>query len=379
MNSAEKKAPEPSMDDIISSIRNIIADDTQEATPVETPPAVESQAPAIVQLTENQIAEPVSAQANGVPAGSDVGDLATAPETAAIAPTSADLEIASEIDAVPGLVTAPEAPATQAAPAPGITTPNLKISEPSQPATAVAAPEIEDVMAAAAQPIEPVQVLTPAPVVEPVVAEMSAQAPAPIILDDEPAVPLEDDIAFVSPEPGQVSPTSPAADLSQGKSFAQANDPVEEMMQSVSADQAELDTVNNGVDPDQILDGMEPAVVNESAPITAPIVQEPIVEAAAPIENIAKEAPVVLDASQVTPEDAVAITAVAAATTQALSGASAPEATPDAEQAPESNSLESSVKAMLKPMIKEWLDDNMPRILEGAIKEEVDVSGSDKT
>ena len=30
MNSAEKKAPEPSMDDIISSIRNIISDEPQE-------------------------------------------------------------------------------------------------------------------------------------------------------------------------------------------------------------------------------------------------------------------------------------------------------------------------------------------------------------
>ena len=35
------------------------------------------------------------------------------------------------------------------------------------------------------------------------------------------------------------------------------------------------------------------------------------------------------------------------------------------------NALEDSIKAMLKPMIRDWLDDNMPRILEGAIKEEV--------
>ncbi len=32
--------------------------------------------------------------------------------------------------------------------------------------------------------------------------------------------------------------------------------------------------------------------------------------------------------------------------------------------------LEESIKDMLKPMLKEWLDDNMPRLLEGAMKEQ---------
>ena len=82
----------------------------------------------------------------------------------------------------------------------------------------------------------------------------------------------------------------------------------------------------------------------------------------------------VVDASRVTPEDAAAISAVAAATSEALVGE-----TPETEQQSAGkecgSTLEDSIKEMLKPLIREWLDDNMPRILEGAVREEVKGSG----
>jgi cell pole-organizing protein PopZ len=34
-------------------------------------------------------------------------------------------------------------------------------------------------------------------------------------------------------------------------------------------------------------------------------------------------------------------------------------------------SLEDSIRAMLRPMVKDWLDGNMPRLLESAIKDEL--------
>ena len=381
MSSAEKKAPEPSMDDIISSIRNIIADDTQETAPAPEAPAVEAPAPAVVQLTENQIAEPGIAQVNGLSTSPDIPAPVPAPEQVviaepAIAPSTPDLDVASEIDAVPGLMAALEVPlvaaATQSKPVP--VAPELTISEPLSPAAELEAAPINDVLAApvpAVMPTTPDIMTAPAPE-----ASIAPEPAAPAFNAPAAATIIEDDIAFVSPEDPQnsladatLAPTIP--------SLTPTNDPVEEMMQSVNADKADGDLVNNGVDPDQILEGMEPAVaaITPSAPVeAAPVVQEQAIGAAPGLE-----APVVLDASQVTPEDAVAITAVAAATTQALSGASPSEPVADTVQKSAGSSLEDSVKAMLKPMIREWLDDNMPRILEGAIKEEVDIPGSDKT
>ncbi len=377
MNSAEKKAPEPSMDDIISSIRNIIADDARETAPAQTAPAVETSAPAIVQLTENQIAEPAIEQANGVSATPDAMASAPAAEVItepAVAPSTPDQEIASEIDAVPGLAATSEAPAATLEPI----APALNISEPLSPASELESAPANDVMAASAPTVAPAApdiMAAPAPesaiAAAPVPPEVNAQMPAAII---------EDDIAFVSPEVTQNSLADPSL-TSVAPSLTPTNDPVEEMMQSVRADQTEGDLVNNGVDPDQILEGMDSsaAEVAPSTPVeAAPVVKEPGIAPAKGEEVVAEEAPIVLDASQVTPEDAVAITAVANATTQALSGTSLAKPTAITTQNQSGRSLEESVKAMLKPMIKEWLDENMPRILAGVIKEEVALPDSDK-
>ncbi len=398
MNSAEKKAPEPSMDDIISSIRNIIADDAQETVPVpktpaseslapETNPAVEVPSPAIVQLTENQIAEPAIEQVNGAPASPDAA--VPAPEPAAIpepaiAPSTPDLEVANEIDAVPGLAAAPEALAAVAAPEPIPTppvAPELTISEPLTPATQLGAAPINDLTVAS--PLPTVAPAAPEAMMAPAPSGAMAPEPAlPELNEQEPAAIIEDDIAFVTPE---VSPNSLAevAPVSTAPPMSATSDPVEEMMQSVNADQADSEQVNNGVDPDKILEGMEPSgaevAIKAALMEPAPVEQAPVIDPAPSVKAVADEAPVVLDASQVTPEDAVAITAVADATKKALTGASPSEVVADVPQKKAGNSLEDSVKAMLKPMIKDWLDDNMPRILEGAIKEEVDLPDSDKT
>ncbi|MCP4935931.1 MAG: hypothetical protein GY927_17400, partial [bacterium] len=248
MNSAEKKAPEPSMDDIISSIRNIISDDAQETVPAHEAPAVEAPAPAIVQLTENQIAEPAIEQVSGVSATPDAMVPNPLPEPVAVQSTP-DLEIANEIDAVPGLMTALETSISAEAPAP--VAPKLTVSEPLPPATQVEAAPINDGMAPTAPTIMPATseaIATPAPqaAITPELAasELNAQVPAASLSLDEPATIIEDDIVFVSPEVSQnsLTDTSLAPDA---LSTTPTNDPVEEMMQSVNADQAESDLVSN--------------------------------------------------------------------------------------------------------------------------------------
>lgn len=414
MNSAEKKAPEPSMDDIISSIRNIIADDTQESAPAPQAESVE-QAPPVVQLTESQIAQPVVEQ--GVEAAPQV---AAPPPTAIVTPEPSfapepavtdafdSAQIANEIQAVPGLEVAADVPVvldTPAAPIEALKTPvapAIAAPEPTTPIDVVQpvdTPDVNSLMAAAPALAAPAPEVMPAPVVEnivsapvaePVIAEQPVMAPAPVeavqpvqsvaeavpqpmedvpapaaempVIDPAPA--LVDDIAFVSPEPVAVEPAPVAAAMSETVDVVDiANDPVEEMMQAAAAAPSENDTINNEIDPDQILEGIESPSVEVAAPVAPE--RETVSQVEPSVAEVTEEASFVLDASQVTPEDAAAITAVAAATSEAMAGTSEPE------KKQGGNSLEDSIKEMMKPMIREWLDDNMPRILEGAIKEEV--------
>ena len=369
MNSAVKKTSEPSMDDIISSIRNIIADDTQEASPAAAvQAALEVPAP-IVQLTENQIADPI-AQAN---AGETAAVLA--PANTVIDPL-AGAEIATEIDAVPGVAVAVAIPIEQSvAVAPDVVQLEPVQAIASTPVPTEIIPQIETIsvqkspeinvqMTAASEvpaaiPAEPVQQVAISSetslddaVQSEAVAPIAAAAPLVPSLDA-----LTDQVAAAGI--AEVQPAMSLADRLQGTT----PDPVEEMMLSTPEN---ADGVNADVNPDHILDGMD------QSPVAAMETSSPSehgIAPAAPFAEISEE-PIVLDASQVTPEDAAAITAVAAATSEALAGRTTPvEKT--------GNSLEDSVKEMLKPMIRDWLDENMPRILEGAIKEEVKVPGTD--
>ncbi len=44
-------------------------------------------------------------------------------------------------------------------------------------------------------------------------------------------------------------------------------------------------------------------------------------------------------------------------------------------QAPQGGPLETAVREMLRPLLVQWLNENMPRILENAIREEIAVRG----
>ena len=399
MNSVEKKAPEPSMDDIISSIRNIIADDTQESPTATPEPAAENTAPSVVKLTENQIAEPVAE----VEPVADMSEPVDDPQPAEADVFDAfdafdDMQVANEIDAVPGAETTPEIatpPAAKIPPAEAVQTPeSIEPVEPEAVVTEFAAiapvdaepapvePEIiepvavtpEDVFDAPALPQETKPEIVAAPSVQETAAAEPEKAPAadaPIAEVDMAPVDVAasdiaaaeeflEDVGFGAPEKSEASSPPPVTE-----------DPVASIMKVVDAVSEQGDISENNINAAQKIESVDAskpaeiqpeALVAEVVPVMAPPPPPP-----QPAVSVAAIQPVVLDASRVTPEDAAAITAVAAATSEALAG------TPNKPaKKPGSVTLEDSIKAMLKPMIREWLDDNMPRILEGAIQEEVD-------
>ncbi|MCF6198796.1 MAG: DUF2497 domain-containing protein [Hyphomicrobiaceae bacterium] len=383
MNSAEKKASEPSMDDIISSIRNIISDEPQESIPVlsaDGPPANTAVPvdPPVVQLTEKQIAEPVAEVLEPAPTPVvepafalsqtqiiEEEPIEPAPAVTPFAETSPfstdpvlstplnSAEIASEIASVPGVMVAGALPPIEAF------TPEVP------PLAAPLVPELPPIEDALLDSVEPALLFNAEPVLQTPeqdnksdsltarIDDLSSTSPASVL--DAPGV---EEINNLAPAPVNSIEDMIEASSSPGEeeSFAQAN----------------------GVESERILEGME--IETNDLPIAAVLKETDIEETAeakleeSPLDEASTDnAPVVLDASKVTAEDAVAISAVAAATSEALAGTSAPAEPKEGCN----NSLEDSIKAMLKPMIRDWLDDNMPRILEGAIKEEVKDSGSD--
>ena len=103
------------------------------------------------------------------------------------------------------------------------------------------------------------------------------------------------------------------------------------------------------------------------------------------VGDIAQSSKVALDNA-----GAAAVSAIAVTTSNVFTDEGAKKQEPGVKQSeellsePSANnmkvevkSLEDSVREMLKPMIKDWLNSNMPRILEGAVKEELS-SNEDK-
>ena len=388
MNSVEKKVPEPSMDDIISSIRNIISDEPQESAPVPGSQEPTPVVPAVVQLTENQIAAPVAAEpvlpvdTNAMPLEqqapeplvSKMPPAVPSPEILSETPPAkaevlleqspvqiqeqqlSSAQVASEIGAVPGVMVASQA--LQPAPPP--------VQQEIPPLIAPLVPETVAVVPEDVAAIE-VTGLSTADIAQTKITETKATSLTARL----------DDLSSASQATLQDMPITDGSE----NDLSVADDPIVDLIETSRAPGYE-DTFDqaNGVNPDQILDGMKA----EPQDMPVPATKEDGVKAAPEVSTVGRPAPdiptpakqeekppVVLDASKVTPEDAVAISAVATATSEALAGTSAPVTSGGP------STLEDSIKAMMKPMIREWLDDNMPRILEGAIKEEVKGSDSD--
>ncbi len=422
MSSARKNIADPSMADIISSIKNILDDDSGESASGQVSTSDNASAP-VMQLTENQIAEPER--------GAGAGDIPTKTsdplvlDEAAIVPDPAT-PAASMNEAVGP---APENPA----PAPG-NAPENTVVAPAQPATGtveqtIASPvpplanELTAVDTAAEIPAasaqltgsaqtaaaapRPPETQSPAPVAPsaPDAAAVPAASAAPVandVVSAQPAVPAQEPAGATGSAPvaaqgalpaeqGGNAPSAeqpvenmpdsdPLAVSPLDEALGEPGDPVGEMMRAADADPMPAENFGGEVATDRMLEDLPSGEVENTdsspgAPETSSVPgQDNVTAAAVPVsetgpapEPESEPEPVIVDATRVSPEDAAAITAVAAATSEALAGT--PEETAPKEKC---TSLEDSIKAMLKPMIREWLDDNMPRILEGAIREEVE-------
>lgn len=359
--SSTEQAPEPTMDEILASIRRIIADDD--------PNANGAAAPAVGEASAQPSPADQIADALGADPGSDaqLDDI---------------LELTREIGRQPAPVPVPEAeapvappplPAAEPVQAPVAAAPPPPMAEPAPPAPQpqMAPPPAPAAEMPAPQPIQPPEPspvaaapTDPAAALEGLLASVSEQnaqpTPPPLpasVTSDAPDHALEFDtqpVAAPAPEPnpavGQLDSDDQAARLAAEVEAAlgtsqfepqeapaapaspEASIPFEDPTQDEGLDLSELDdTPSDFAELDALSDTLE-------SEMSSPLADEQ------PVDDVGIE-PVAVSPSV---ESALA------------NGVAAPGRT-----------LEDSVKEMLRPMLREWLDDNMPRILEGAVKEEM--------
>ncbi len=447
MSNAEKKAPEPSMDDIINSIRSIIADESPIGTPAQQIVETQEAAPAVVQLTKSQIAEPVaeavvagsgketlsamadpagvvekaaplpaSASPDVVPdldASGAVGDVAeaagitgnadkTAEEMLAVDPVAEiagdDIAGSGEPDVLAGGQGVPQADmssAIQAAAVEDVVTPSQTAVQTEMAGAQPDNVAADATVATAAVETAPVQAASVGGMTgdssfgEAATAQMSSADPETPVTNETPAVPVSMSVPDAGAIPDQPVETVDKAMEAAGKTnvtseqapvSAPSPDPApapaavapEAAPAAVEAMASEVATANMGQTAQPAPAGTAGTPMEAGKPDEAAMAEQGGGATAVPAAEAGDQ--LVVDASRVTPEDAAAISAVAAATSEALVGE-----TPETEQQSAGkecgSTLEDSIKEMLKPLIREWLDDNMPRILEGAVREEVKGSG----
>lgn len=111
----------------------------------------------------------------------------------------------------------------------------------------------------------------------------------------------------------------------------------------------------------------EPTTIAKPSPETAPA------EAVVPVQPAVVEAPKRVIPVPVSPASPAAVSAVSVASTPSSGNppASVAAAVPHSAPAAGVQTLEDTVARLLRPMLRQWLDDNMPRIVEKAFKEEL--------
>lgn len=125
-----------------------------------------------------------------------------------------------------------------------------------------------------------------------------------------------------------------------------AEQPVEDVVVETAVGQADMDL------DDDILE------LTQSAPVDMPAVPQPV-----PAAQAAPEAPVAAPA-----EASIVSTIAVEASRHALASLSKMVVKPEVAG---SDTLEGVVRDMLKPMLKDWLDANLPEIVERMVAQEV--------
>ena len=398
--SSSEQAPEPTMDEILASIRRIIADEPTVSSENPSPPPGAGAMDADGGVVDD-IARALSQGGDpAAPAGGDgILELTNElePHAAAPQPSAPNAGHPNPPPHMPSLAE-PPAPGHEAPPGAA-----NHASQPAMPPAGAAFPAASPPVPEGAPQMQ--QAMPPAgahdPAFPPPPGRPPVGGPPPQMFEGGPpngGVPVN--AGPMNAGPGAAPPPgfAPAAPAGQDDPLAAMNAaahvaPVEPVLapDAVAVEgyhpaaptgmpQRQLPGENTGFGAppiDQAIHSLPDQDAARMAPAPAPAGPMPGAEMHL-TPNEPQFEPVVseteFDISVETPEEADARAHDAAAIDdQETAVDSAPAANNTAE-----NSFEKSVKAMLKPILRDWLDDNMPRILEGAMKDEMDSRGGNK-
>ena len=333
--SSTERAPEPTMEEILASIRRIISDD--ESTSAKRGAAPQSQDDEALELSEGE--------AEGEADDKIINDIARVLSGVAPAPVDAIeeeediLDLTAELgglEPVEEEVQAVEIIAEAEAPAP----------EPEflpEPQELEAEPEPVEEEAASLDAASP----------EAEVATEPAQASQMMSASEEAASALERAIAAL--RAGQL-PTSPIFSY-EPPPFAAPAEPAPEPVFEPAA-QVPEPAFEPGGEPELTLTEFEAEMVAQEPSILEVVVSEP-----EPERGWEAEVPSWAAREQPRTEPEYLAPRTNGNNHQTYGAASGGEAGP--------KSLEDSVKDMLRPMLQRWLDENMTRVLTSALKDEL--------
>lgn len=254
-------------------------------------------------------------------------------------------------------------------------------------------PEVADAEAVSAEamPEMAAEIDTSDPAPDDIMAEISAateaaleqEMPVPEVVSETSAEPDVADASFeVADEEVEVGSPDLAADFDAALSGEEAVslDAAEEpAVQEIDLDLGDTEDMDVEVVADAEMPSGEdaPESIETSGLIAEAAVEPPMVEMAeAPLDEVDSDEPVieVMGGSEIEEdvllEDAVGVVEEDEQPVEEVEQA-ADEPTAALDVSATDSPLEASVKEMLKPMLREWLDENLPRILESAVKEEI--------
>jgi len=369
------------MDEILASIRRIISDDEAEAGQGEAAAPSEA-APQSEDTTQIEATEESSVAPSGESIQDDILELTNElsqaslepqPEVAEAEAVSAEAtpEMAAEIDSsepAPDDIMAEISAATEAALEQEVPAPEVVSETSPEPEVADASFEVAD---------EEVEVGSPD-----LAADFDAALPGEeaVSLDaaEEPAVP-EIDLGLGDTEGMDVEVMAEAADaeMPSGEDAPESVETSGLIAEAVEA--IAMSSAEPAVETEPPVE-TEPAVEDEQPPVAEEAVEPPMADVAelseAPLEEAASDEPVieVMGGSEVEEdvllEDAVGVVEEDEQPVEEVEQA-ADEPAAALDVSATDSPLEASVKEMLKPILREWLDENLPRILESAVKEEI--------
>jgi cell pole-organizing protein PopZ len=380
--SSTERAPEPTMEEILASIRRIISDDEQSSAHQEAAPQnrsgdedIESGEGEADDEIINDIARVLSES------GSGSGPASAAPvepeeEEEDILDLTAELgglelvEDADDVEEIELVEVAEEAPADIFNPAPG----PVRFEASPEPETEfelepdldlVEEPPAEDLAAEASEP-------EPAP--EPIAPEgQPAAAPRAMSASEEAASALERAIAAL--RAGQVPTSSPFSSF-QPQPEPVFTPPPEPVFQTQPEPTSTQTPSGFGLAPSFEPVALPESVSAEELASEAEAEQE-LVLTEVEVEMAEDEPTLVVETIVSEPQADRAWTMTSASDwSTERRGEREEEETPHVNggggyHAGAQKSLEDSVKDMLRPMLKQWLDENMSRVLTAALKDEL--------